>query len=58
MELEFQKVHISYLQCVLHETILQEESGETIVPDSMPDMDCIVDSFAGVILRSKEHRRA
>lgn len=54
MELEFQKVHISYLQCVLHETILQEESGETIVPDSMPDMDCIVDSFAGVILRSKE----
>ena len=54
MELEFQQVHISYLQCVLHETILQEESGETIVPDSMPDMDRIVDSFAGVILRGKE----
>ncbi len=54
MELEFQQVHISYLQCVLHETILQEESGETIVPDSMPDMERIVDSFASVILRGKE----
>ena len=54
MELEFQQVHISYLQCVLHETILQEESGETIVPDSMPDMERIVDSFASVILRGRE----
>lgn len=54
MELEFQQVHISYLQCVLHETIMQEESGETIVPDSMPDMDRIVDSFAGVVVRGKE----
>lgn len=54
MELEFQQVHISYLQCVLHETIMQEEIGETIVPDSMPDMDCIVDSFAGAIVRGKE----
>lgn len=54
MELEFQQVQISYLQSVLHETILQEESGETIVPDSMPDMERIVDSFAGVILRGRE----
>ena len=54
MELEFQQVHISYLQCVLHETIVQEESGETIVPDSMPDMEHIADSFANVIVRGKE----
>ncbi len=54
MELEFQQVHISYLQNILQETILQEESGEAIVPDSMPDMERIVDSFASVILRGKE----
>lgn len=54
MELTFEQVQLPYLQCVLFETIVQEESGETIVPDRMPDMDRIVDAFAGVVLRGKD----
>ncbi len=54
MELTFEQVQLPYLQCVLFETMVQEESGETIVPDRMPDMDRIVDAFAGVVLRGKD----
>ena len=54
MELEFQQVQIPYLRSVLFETVQHEESGEAIVPDTAPDMDRIVDSFASVVLRSKE----
>ena len=42
MELEFQQVQIPYLRSVLYETVLHEESGETVVPDTMPDMERIV----------------
>ena len=54
MELEFQQVQIPYLRSVLYETVLHEESGETVVPDTMPDMERIVDSYACVVLRSRE----
>lgn len=54
MELEFRQVQIPYLRCVLYETVLQEESGEAIVPDALPDMERIVDSYACVMLRGKE----
>ncbi len=54
MEMEFQQVRIPYLRSVLYETVLHEESGETIVPDTMPDMERIVDSYACAVLRSKE----
>ena len=54
MELEFQQVQIPYLHSVLYETVLHEESGETIVPDAMPDMERIVDSYACAVLRGKE----
>lgn len=54
MELTFEQVQLPYLQCVLFETVVQEESGETIVPDRMPDMDRIVDAYAGVVLRGKD----
>ena len=53
MELEFRRTQIPYLQCVCHETLIQEEHGETIVPDSMPDMERIVGSCAEAVLRSR-----
>ena len=58
MEMEFQQVRIPYLRCVLYETVLHEESGETVVPDAMPDMERIVDSYACVMLRSRECQEA
>lgn len=54
MELEFQQARIPYLRSVLYETVLHEESGEAIVPDTMPDMDRIVDSYACAMLRGRE----
>lgn len=54
MELVFQETQVDYLQSVVCEQICQEETGEAIVPDSSPDMEKIVDSFATVLLRSKD----
>lgn len=54
MELEFQREQVTYLQSILHETVMQEENAEAIVPDSMPDMERIVDSCAGLVMRGKE----
>ena len=54
MELEFQQVQIPYLRSVLYETVLHEESGEAGVPDTVPDMERIIDSYAAAVLRSKE----
>ena len=34
MEMEFQQVRIPYLRCVLYETVVHEENGETVVPDA------------------------
>lgn len=54
MDLEFRQERITYLGSVLCETVMQEESGEAIVPDAMPDMERIADSFALVTLRGQE----
>ena len=58
MEMEFQQVRIPYLRCVLYETVLHEESGEAVVPDTAPDMERIVDSFACVVLRGRDCQEA
>lgn len=54
MELEFSKHSISHLKCVLQDVFYSEETAETIVPDSAPDMETIIASYADVILRGKE----
>ena len=54
MELDFREKKLSYLQTVLWETVTQEETIETIVPDAMPDVEAIVDSFATACLRSRD----
>ena len=56
MELAFQNSPLQYLRCILRETRFQEETVETIVPDSYPDMASIADCSACVILRGKDCR--
>ena len=56
MELSFKTSTVRYLQQTMHETVFQEETAETIVPDSFPDVGRVVDSFGTVLVRSKEVR--
>ena len=56
MDLTFQTTKLSYLKHVLHQVHRLEETGETIVPDSCPDIGTIVDAYAGAILRGKDCR--
>lgn len=56
MELEFKEKSFSYLEQVLYMTANQEETGETIVPDSYPDIETIIDSYAEAIVRGKDCR--
>lgn len=56
MELEFKQSSMPYLKCVLQEMKYQEESGETIVPDSYPDIGSIIHTYADAILRGKDCR--
>ena len=57
MEFAFQEKTFSHLQLVADEWVRQEETADTIVPDSFPDAVQIVDSFATVVVRSKECRQ-
>lgn len=54
MELVFQKTGLPYLKCVLQGTRNQEETGEMIVPDSEPDMEAVITSYADAVIRGKE----
>ena len=54
MELDFRETPLSYLQTVLWETVTQEETIETIVPDAMPDVETVTDGFALACLRSRD----
>ena len=56
MEIEFQKNQLSYLKCVLQEVRNQEETGEMIVPDSAPDIETIIFSYAEAVVRGKDCR--
>ncbi len=56
MELEFETRTSEFWESVVQECLPQEETAELIVPDSFPDMERIVDSWAEVLLRSKECR--
>lgn len=56
MELTVQTSPFPFLRCVMQEVHFQEETADTIVPDSYPDMAYIAGAFAQVILRGKDHR--
>ena len=56
MELAFQTSRLPFLKRVLQETRCQEETAETIVPDSCPDIASVVDSFAETVIRGKDCR--
>lgn len=56
MEFQFEPVTCEFLQEVLFAPISQEETGETIVPDSCPDVERVLDAFGSVVLRGKECR--
>jgi len=54
MDLQVHNHRQMYLHQILSETKTQEEFSETIVPDSYPDIDTIVDSYAQAIVRGKD----
>lgn len=56
MELTFQTNSLSWLRCVLQEVARQEETSETVVPDTYPDMGEIIDAHAAAVLRGKDLR--
>lgn len=56
MDLLLQKSPLFYLKSVVREIKYQEETGETIVPDSEPDIAAVADCAAEVFLRGKDVR--
>ena len=56
MELVFQPKTVDYLRNLVRDVKNQEETLETVVPDSYPDIDRILSTDATVVMRSKECR--
>ena len=56
MELEFKQNSLNYLKQSLYLVKDQEETSETIVPDSYPDIKFIMDSYANAYIRGKDLR--
>lgn len=56
MELLFETKSSEFLREAYYGTISQEETGETIVPDSDPDVGQILHAFGLVVLRGKDSR--
>lgn len=56
MNLDFQTGTLPYLRHIVHETRHQEEIGETIVPDSYPDIHRIIHAHGEAIIRGKDCR--
>lgn len=56
MELTFETRTADYLREVFSAAIAQEESAESIVPDSHPDVGQILQTFGTVMVRNKECR--
>lgn len=54
MEAKLNSETINYLKKILDTSFTHEETAETIVPDSMPDIGEIMDTAGVVTLRSKE----
>ncbi len=56
MELTFQTSPLHFLRCVVQEVHFQEETSDTIVPDSYPDIASILDCYADPVVRGKDCR--
>lgn len=56
MELAFQTNPLHFLRTAVQEVHFQEETAESIVPDSYPDIAAIVDCYADAVLRGKDCR--
>ena len=54
MELQFTQTPVQYLCAGYHECKKQEETLETIVPDSFPDVQHILCTGADAVVRSRE----
>ena len=56
MELEFQQNMTNYLKKTLSQVQNQEETLETVIPDSMPDAERILGCWGNPVIRSREWR--
>ena len=56
MELEFQQNRIRFLKKALCQVQNQEETLETVIPDSMPDAERILGCWGNPVIRSREWR--
>ena len=54
MELVFQDSKLDYLGKILCDTVVQEQTADIIIPDSLPDADRVVDAFGTPLIRSEE----
>lgn len=54
MELVFQDRKLEYLSRILCETVTQEQTADLIIPDSLMDVDRVVDAFGTLLVRSEE----
>ncbi len=57
MELAFEKNAVDHLQKLVCQAVSQEETAETVVPDSLPDVGRIVGCWGIPVIRSKEWRQ-
>ena len=56
MDLSFQTTPLRFLKRIAREVCYQEETADTIVPDSFPDISAITDCYANAVLRGKDCR--
>ena len=56
MELIMETKTVDFLREVFQDTVTQEETAETVVPDSYPDVGEILHTFASAVLRGKDCR--
>lgn len=54
MELVFQEQKQEFLCRILCETVVQEQTADVVIPDSIPDADRVVDAYGTLLLRSEE----
>ncbi len=52
MELVFQEKQVECLNRILCETVLLEQTADIIVPDSLPDIERVVDAFGMLMIRT------
>lgn len=54
MDMELQRTCLDGFQTILDQTVIQEETLESIVPDACPDIQRIVDTDGEVCMRTRE----